>query len=104
MSTNPVVKEGATAVILNGSGQNGLAKQEEQTLISDGVDVTQIATAADIYPSTTLEDNSAGQLPATLSLLNGRYNPVLSSSTSLARAYGVDFVLILGQNWTAQSQ
>jgi LCP family protein required for cell wall assembly len=101
ISTNPVVKEGATAVVLNGSGVSGLAKKESAALISQGIDVTTYATAPESYTSTTIEDNSAGADPATLNLLNTTYNPVLSSSVSLAKYYSVDFVIILGANYGA---
>ncbi|HUD11185.1 MAG TPA: LCP family protein [Candidatus Saccharimonadia bacterium] len=97
-STNPVVEEGATAVILNGSGVNGLAKKDQAALIADGIDVTQIATASDLYPETTLEDNSQAASPASLKLINAQFSPVLSSSTSLAGYYGVNYVIILGEN------
>jgi LCP family protein required for cell wall assembly len=98
ISTNPVVKEGATAAVLNGSGVTGLAKQTAQALVSDGVDVTTIANAPEDYPETTLEDNSSAGSPATLSLINKQYTPTLSSSTTLAKYYDVDYVIILGEN------
>jgi hypothetical protein len=98
ISTNPVVKEGATAAVLNGSGVTGLAKKTSQTLISDGVDVTTVSNASELYPETTLEDNSSAETPATLSLINKLYTPTLSSSTTLAKYYDVDYVIILGEN------
>jgi hypothetical protein len=101
ISDNPVVKEGTTAVVLNGSGVSGLAKKESAALISQGIDVTTYATASSSYASSTIEDNSQGSDPATLNLLNTRYNPVLSSSVTLAKYYGVDFVIILGANYDA---
>lgn len=103
ISPNPVIKEGATAVILNGSNVNGLAAKTQTTLVSDGIDVVLVGDATGYYTQTTLIDDSSGLDPATLKLLNAQFdNPKLSTSTALARFYKVDFVIILGRDQDTQ--
>jgi LCP family protein required for cell wall assembly len=104
-STNPVVKEGASVVVLNGSDVIGLAKQEEGVLQTKGVDTVTIADANNEYPSTMIVDNSAGKDPATKQLLEQLYpgTTVTTDTGSLeageAQGYTSNFVVVLGKNW-----
>jgi LCP family protein required for cell wall assembly len=104
-SDNPVVKEGASVVVLNGSDVVGLAKQQESILQSKGFDVATIADANNEHPSTMIVDNSNGKAPNSLKLLQKLYpgSTVTSDSGSTeaqeAQGYTADFVVVLGQNW-----
>jgi LCP family protein required for cell wall assembly len=99
-STTAVGKEGATAVVLNASGTNGLAKSTSTYLTSKGIDVTKYATSPVTVTGNTLVDNSGGKDPATLALINSLYNPSVNPNSPLASEYGVDFVIILGPGQT----
>jgi LCP family protein required for cell wall assembly len=104
-SNNPVVKEGSSVVILNASDVDGLAKNEQSKLQSEGIDVEAIADASNEYPNTMIVDNSGGKMPNTLKLLQKLY-PGMTVTTDTAPAeateaqgYTSNFVVILGQNW-----
>jgi LCP family protein required for cell wall assembly len=104
-SSNPIVKEGANVVILNGSDVIGLAKKQETALQSQDINVATIADASNEYPSTMIVDNSSGKDPNTLKLLQQDYPGTTvetnagSAEASEAQGYKADFVVILGQNW-----
>jgi len=104
-SNNPIVKEGANVVILNGSDVVGLASKEKTVLVDKGIDVASIADASREYPTTMIVDNSNGADPNTLKLLKQLYpgTTVTSDSTPAeateAQGYNAQFVVILGQNW-----
>jgi len=104
-SNNPVVKEGASVVILNASDVIGLAKGQENILEQKGFDVAAIADAYNEYPNTMIVDNSAGKDPNSLSLLKQLYpGTTVTSDTGSpeaeeAHGYTATFVVVLGKNW-----
>lgn len=104
-SDNPVVKEGASVVILNGSDVVGLAKQQESVVESDGMDVATIADANNEHPTTMIINNSNGADPNTLKLLQKLYpgttvtSDTGSTEAQEAQGYTANFVVVLGQNW-----
>ena len=104
-SSNPIVKEGASVVVLNGSTVTGLASKEENALQAKGFTVLSVADASTTYPSTMIVDNSAGADPSTLKLLQQTF-PGTTVTTSAkpaeateAQGYNATFVVILGKNW-----
>jgi LCP family protein required for cell wall assembly len=105
-SNNPVVKEGASVVILNGSGVNGLAGKEQGVLKTKGVDEVSVADASSLYTGTMIVDQSSGKDPSTKQLLSQLFpGTVVTSTAGSTEAYeaanypNADFVIILGQNW-----
>jgi LCP family protein required for cell wall assembly len=104
-SNNPVVKEGASVVILNASNAVGLAKQQQPVLQADGFNVATIADANSGHPTTMIVDNSNGSEPNSLKLLQKLYPGTTVTSTlgspeaAEAQGYTANFVVILGQNW-----
>lgn len=104
-SANPVVREAATVVVLNASDVIGLAHKEGTTLQGQGLDVSAIADANNVYPTTMIVDNSHGHKPASKQLLQQLFpgttttNATGSTEASEAQGYIADFVVILGQNW-----
>jgi LCP family protein required for cell wall assembly len=104
-SSNPIVKEQPSVVILNASQKVGLASYERSQLQSKGFNVTAIADANNEYPNTMVVNNAGTSKPNSLKLLEQLY-PGLTSSGSTgsveaneAQNYTSDFVVILGQNW-----
>ncbi|MDB5179073.1 MAG: hypothetical protein JWN01_1016 [Patescibacteria group bacterium] len=96
-SRDPVVKEGAKVVVLNGSGVSGLAKQQAASLESKGVQVIAYETATGEYPTSEIIDNLQAHKPATSSLLKGLFGPHIATDDTLKRAYPTaDFIVILG--------
>ena len=104
-SSNPVVKEGANVVILNGSNVIGLASKQEAILKGKGLSVASIADATSEYPATMIVDNSKGADPNSLKLLKQLYpgTTVTTDTTPTeateAQGYNANFVVILGKNW-----
>jgi LCP family protein required for cell wall assembly len=104
-SNNPVVKEGPTAVVLNGGNTTGLAHATELKLQSKGYNVLGIATAGHTYQKTMIIDLSHGKMPNSLAALKKMApsdTPVVSSVTTgqsaEANGYTADFVIVLGQH------
>jgi hypothetical protein len=97
-TADPVVKEGAVAVVLNGTDTTGLAMSQENKLIAKGINVT-IDDAAANQATTTIVDNSGGEKPNTLAYLKKQYNATVVTDAALTRAYpNADFIIILGQS------
>lgn len=98
-SNDPVVQEGATVVVLNGSGVSGLAAKQGDVLANKGITVKSIGNATTRATTTVISKNA--QKTATNSYLNGLYK--VTSTTDLtanpeAKNYDADFVIILGSN------
>jgi LCP family protein required for cell wall assembly len=110
ISSNPVVKEDASVVVLNGTNVDGLAKKDESILQANKIDNITVGDAYNEYPSTMLIDQSGGQDPATKALLERLFPGTVVTSTSgsiearEASNYSADFVVVLGQNSTSVQQ
>jgi len=109
-STNPVVREGANVVILNGSDKTGIASTQGDKLTAAGYNITAVASAGSKYSGTMIVDMSNGKKPASLAGLKGYFpgSVVQPSDKSMqakeAQNYpNADFVVILGQNWNSAS-
>jgi LCP family protein required for cell wall assembly len=109
-SNNPVVKEGANVVILNGSNVIGLASKQQAILEGKGLSVASIADATSEYPTTMIVDNSKGADPNSLKLLKQLYpGTIVTTDTTPteateAQGYNANFVVILGKNWDPTTQ
>jgi LCP family protein required for cell wall assembly len=98
LSSNPIAREGATVEVLNGTETTGLAALQQTNLTNKGMDVS-VADAPATQATTTLIDNSQGQMPNTLAYLKKQYNATITTSDTLTAAYpNADFILILGQS------
>lgn len=97
---NPIVREGATVVVLNGTGTAGLAGQTEKLL--EAKDITVGATGnAPSTQTTTIIDASDGGKGATLSLLQNEFaHATVTTTNPYAGKYQADFIVVLGSDWT----
>jgi len=96
-TADPVSKEGATVVVLNGTQTPGLALGQENALIGKGMTVS-IGDAPAVQATTTIIDSSGGQMPNTLEYLESHYHATVVTNRTLVATYpGADFILILGQ-------
>jgi LCP family protein required for cell wall assembly len=104
-SSNPVVKEAPSVVVLNASNAVGLASKQRTILQGKGFAVSAIADANNEYTGTMIVDNSKAAKPNSLKLLQQLYpGSTVTTTTGSAEAgeasgYTADFVVILGQNW-----
>lgn len=97
-TADPVTKEGATVVVLNGTTTTGLAGLQKNALMRKGMTVIA-ADAPAVQATSTLIDNSGGAMPNTLAYLKKQYNAPVVTNASLTADYpGADFIVILGES------
>lgn len=98
MSNDPVVREGATVVVLNGSGVVGMAQKRADELTEKGLDVATVGNA-ESSTTTLIVDQSDGNKDGTKRVLEQHFNTVSTrQSNADAANYDADFVIILGQS------
>ena len=102
-SNNPIVKEGAEVVVLNGGDIVGLASQEQTVLQGKDIGVAAIADAPKTYPKTEIIDNSKGAMPNTKQALQKLFGNNVVTSDPAITGYTADFIVVLGQNQPAPS-
>lgn len=97
-STDPVAREGATVVVLNASGVDGLAGKRADELAERGIEVLATGNATEregsVIVRTTNEIKSGTQ-----SALEKKFNVTATSDVASypdAQGYNADFVIILG--------
>lgn len=103
-SSSPVVQEAPTVVVLNGSGNASLGKQEASALQAKGFTVVSTENAESNYASSMVVDLTNGQKPASRQVLQqllGANTETVTSTTGSTEAveasnYSADFVVILG--------
>lgn len=102
LSNNPVVKEGATIDVLNGSGETGAAATEAKTLKTDGYTIGATTNApSNITDKVEVFDLSDSKYPETSKALAKKYGVSVQSGAtgSLAGYSSTDdaaFVIIVG--------
>jgi len=98
-SSNQLVEEGASVVILNGGKTVGLAKAEGEILTAKGITVSAMADAPAQQTANSIIDNSAGKDPNTKAALTKLFGNNIVTNTALTKAYpSANFILILGTN------
>jgi LCP family protein required for cell wall assembly len=98
-SSNPVVKEGAEVVVLNGTGTSGLATQEARKLTADGLTIESVGDSPAPSQATTLIiDQSSGKKPATRALLVKLFGNQITTQNTYGLTYNADFIVILGMD------
>lgn len=100
-STNPVIQEGASVVVLNATGTSGLASKAKTLLAADNISVADIGDAKAIQATTTIIDASAGKMPATKALLQKLYGNNVTTANPYASVYTTDFIVLLGNDQVA---
>lgn len=97
LSSNPVVREAAPIVVLNGSGQSGYGKTKADALIADGYNVTLIDNAPDgIYDEVEIYQIGS-KSSETAKKLASMYDVTLkTTSPPVAVSGDVRFVIIFG--------
>lgn len=97
-TADPLTKEAAVVVVLNGTTKTGLAMSQENKLIAKGMEVS-VGDAPANQPTTTVIDNSSGKMPNTLTYLKKQYSASVVTNASLTATYPTaDFIVILGQS------
>jgi LCP family protein required for cell wall assembly len=97
-SNDPVVREDAKVVVLNGSGVSGLAQKRADELTAKNLKVISVANGKE-RSNTIIVDKTKGTKPATASLLKKLLTASASTDTGQyadAANYKADFVVIIG--------
>ena len=103
-SSDPVVREGASAVVLNSSGVDGLARKYADGLISKGISVKTVANSTGRPTTAIVFINS--QKTATNNYLQQDLKVTSTTDKSAnpeAKNYTADFVIILGADQAGNS-
>lgn len=98
-STNPLVREGATIEILNGTDISGLATKEENVLSRGNLDISGVGNSVNPEVTTTIINNSNGKMPQTLQYLKSIFGDNVTTVDPYQYAYPASFVVILGDNF-----
>jgi LCP family protein required for cell wall assembly len=96
-SSNPVVREGATIAVLNGTTTNGLATKVKQELTAKQLTVSGTGNSPNPPQATTvIIDTTGGKKPATGAALVKLFGNHLTTQNTYGLTYNVDFIVILG--------
>ncbi len=98
MSSNPVVQENASVVLLNATQTAGLASTEKTTVTDQHITVTSIGNAQTTQAKTTIIDLSNGSKSATRQLLTKLYGNNFTTTNPYAGVYQADFIVLLGND------
>ena len=98
-SSNPVVREDASIVVLNAAGVNGLASQERTQLKIKDLNITGIGDALADQATTSIIDASDGKKPSTKKYLGQLYGNHYTATNPYANVYpDADFIILLGSD------
>ncbi|HSW85848.1 MAG TPA: LCP family protein [Candidatus Saccharimonadales bacterium] len=101
-SNNPVVQEGATVVVLNGTKTTGLANKIKAKLHANQIIVDSVGDSPDAPQShTVIIDNTKGKKPATAAALTKILGPHLTTNNMYGVTYNDDFIVIVGSDQIA---
>lgn len=98
-SNDPVVKESAKVVILNGGGVTGMASKESNSLTSKGINVVAVGDAPKQAGPDVIIDMSAkngGAKPGTLAKLKQLFNVTTVRNDNAMGYPTADFIIVLG--------
>ena len=97
-SSNPVVRENAGIVVLNGTGTTGLASQVRTKLRIKDMNVIDIGDAQGNQAVTTIIDNSQGKKPSTRRALGQLFGSHFTTTNPYGNLYDADFIVVVGND------
>jgi LCP family protein required for cell wall assembly len=96
-SSNPIVQENASVVVLNGTDADGVAQTYKNQLTADHVNVSSIGDAYSSEMATTqIIDNSNGKDPETKALLEQKFGT--NVTTTNPYNYRASFIVVVGND------
>ena len=103
MNSNPAVREGAELLVLNGTGEQGVAADEKTYLEKRGYNIKDIDNAPEGEYSYDVDieiyDTSEGTAPETRRALEKLYGVEMKEMSELPNGIsgiGYDFIIIVG--------
>jgi len=104
VSTDPLVKEAANVVVLNGSDTVGMAGRQATSLENKGLTVLTTANSPAGYDKTMIVSNPTSTKTGTKAALQKLYGVTAVTDPTITKAYpSADYVIILGTNYTDQT-
>jgi len=104
LSKNPVVREEAKVVVLNGSDTAGIAQSEADKLAAQGFTISAIDNAGASYDKTSVYQVGGG-MSGTKAKLESIYGvKVKTSAPPVSVAEGTNFVVILGKDRASKNE
>lgn len=99
ISSNPVVKENASIVLLNGTQTYGLATAVKTRLVAQQFSVSQIGNAnTSSQVATSIIDNSGGKKPATKAAIAKIFGNNFTTVNPYSGVYNASFIIVLGSD------
>jgi hypothetical protein len=97
-SSNPVVREGATMVVLNGTNTDGLATRFKKKLTDKKLIVEDVGDAIGSHTTTTIIETVPGTKPGTKAALLKQFGSTTTVTTvnPYVSIYDTDFIIVLG--------
>jgi LCP family protein required for cell wall assembly len=103
LSTDPVTREGAKVVVLNGSGVTGVAQTEADKLTEAGFIVSNVANAPDAkYQDVEIYQVGTGMTGTKAKLKSAFGVEVKTTAPPIAVDTDVNFVIVFGKDRSAQ--
>lgn len=103
LSSNPVVREEAKIVVMNGSGTVGVAQTEADKLTAQGFTISSVENAPNTkYKDVTVYQIGSGKT-ATKEKLESMYGITVLTTKAPAVASGTNFVVIIGKDSSPKS-
>ena len=96
-SSDPVVQEAASVIVLNGTTTNGLASKVQRRLKQNNIFTSKIGDAGNIAQAATAIINLSGtSKPATSAKLVQLFGNHLTTQNPYGTLYQADFIIVLG--------
>lgn len=95
-SNNPIVQEGASVVVLNGTDYDGLGSTQKTELAKKRIRVIKVGDAGSNFATSQVIDLSKGKLSATRAALGNSYGNKFTTTNPYAGIYNTDFIVIVG--------
>jgi LCP family protein required for cell wall assembly len=97
-SSDQIVREGASVVVLNATSTTGLASTTAKKITAKNITVAKTDDAATQQATTTIIDASNGKMPATEKALTGLFGTTVTTTNPYAGIYNADFIVVVGAN------
>lgn len=97
LSSNPLVKESASVVVMNAGNLSGLARAEATVLTAKGMVTTASYYSPPTQTGNTFIDNSGGADPNTKAYLQSQFKATVTTDATLTNKYpNAAFILVFG--------
>lgn len=103
MSSDPIVRENPTVVVLNGTDTTGLAARVSKQLTDKGVNVAATGDAKSNADKTIVIDASDGSKTASKAYFEKLYKTTATTTNPYKGEYNADFIIVIGSDQIPKS-